>query len=115
MALMLLSLVANNPQVQAKPNDKDKIIKEIMASEVILAAHWTEDCPQEGGWIFAALVRDSEKTNDALLYVSGYHPAGIACEYSTTFSGVSPVDLCYADLQLIAQTEMDFKVVYGNG
>jgi hypothetical protein len=115
MTLMLLSLVANNSTVQAQPNNKDQLIKDIVASDVIMAAHWNEDKPVQGGWIFVSLVRDSETTNQAVLYVSGYHPAGVVGKYSATFSGVSPVNITYANMQLIAAAETNFQVTYGNG
>ncbi len=118
MTLLLLSAFAasaNIVQAQPPPQNKNSLVKQMMNSQIVAAAHWTETVPQQGGWIFASLVRDHSNHNKAWLYISGFHPAGVAGPFNTTFSGVKPVTLNVIDNKLVVKTTINFNVASGNG
>ena len=115
LALMLLLLVsiASASTVQAcnSFSNRDNLPIQLTQSEIIAAAHWTEDTPAPGGWIFATLAREPGLGNDAYLYVSGYHPFGTG----TTFSGTDPdVKVTCSGNVLSVTTKINFKEVTDN-
>jgi hypothetical protein len=92
-------------------SDKDNLPTQLMRSEIMAAAHWTENTPVAGGWIFATLAREPGLGNDAYLYVSGYHPFGA---YAATFSGSDPdAKVTYSGNMLSVTTTINFTEVVG--
>ncbi len=109
LLLLLLASTAGASTVQAHNsfNNKNNLPKQLEQSEIIAAAHWTENTPAPGGWIFATLAREPGRGNDAYLYVSGYHPFGAG----TTYSGSDPnVKVTYNGNILSVTTTINFKV-----
>jgi hypothetical protein len=114
-ATILLSTITAT-SIAAQPTHKNNSLLNLaLQSQVICAAHWTEDHPTPGGWIFASLVRETGYTDKAWLYISGFHPAGIAGALNTTFSGVKCVSLDLADEKISVDTNMKFTVTSGDG
>jgi hypothetical protein len=69
-----------------------------------------------GGWMFASLVRETGYTDKAWLYVSGFHPAGVANDdFNTTYSGAKRVSLNVVDEKLSICTNIRFNVTSGDG
>ena len=60
LLLLLLASIASASTVQACNSfyNKDNLPIQLMSSEIIAAAHWIENTPAPGGWIFAALARE---------------------------------------------------------
>jgi hypothetical protein len=114
-ATILLSTVTVT-SVAAQPIQKNSSpLNLALQSQVICAAHWTEDVPVSGGWIFASLVRETGYTDKAWLYVSGFHPAGAAGSLNTTYSAAKRVSLDIVDEKLSVCTNMKFDVTSGDG
>lgn len=115
MATILLSTVTvTSVAAQPTKNKDNNPLNLAFQSQVICAAHWTENVPVEGGWIFASLVRETGYTDKAWLYVSGFHPAGVPDDCSTTFSGAKRVSLDVVDEKLSICTNMKFNVTSGD-
>jgi hypothetical protein len=112
LLLLLLVSIASASTVQACTSfsNKDNLPSQLMQSEIIAAAHWTENTPVAGGWIFATLAREPGQSNEAYLYVSGYHPFGAG----TTFSGSDPdAKISFSGNILSVTTTINFAEVTG--
>jgi hypothetical protein len=112
LLLLLLVSIASASTVQAcnSFSNKDNLPTQLMQSEIIAAAHWTENTPAPGGWIFATLAREPGQGNEAYLYISGYHPFGTG----TTYSGSDPdAKISLSGNILSVTTTINFKIVSG--
>ena len=97
LAIMILSISVGTSSVQAciinqnPPNNCNTLPSQLASQDIVAAAHWSVDSPDPGGWIFAAVSYEPGLCNNAYLYVSGFHPAGIfgPTSPSITFSGTN--------------------------
>jgi hypothetical protein len=115
--MMLLASLALAPNMaQASNNKKDSELQKQLASiDMIAAARWDLTTPEPGGWLFATIGRQPG-TDKAWLYVSGFHPEGVAGSSNTTFSAVAPfVKINYYGDVISLKATLNFTSVTGEG